>query len=161
MERALPGRRSTCSRCRPVWRVEFHLDRYGLSGFMRVILNRRDADTQSALRTFRKTDQRAAGILPGRDAWPHASAFLMQRRKSAELGRARSPLRAGVGCAAPASRAGILASAPLRARLRLTAEALRRRVKVGRVPHVRDALQSICPKPFGGQRTARPTKIGL
>ena len=29
--------------------------------------------------------------------------------------------------------------------------------KVGRVPHVRDAPPSICPKPFGGQRTARPT----
>ena len=78
------------------------------------------------------------------------------------VGRARSPLRAGVGCADPASRAGILPSAPLRARLRLPAETLRRRVKVGRVPHVRDAPQSIQPKTFGGQRTARPhTRSGF
>jgi len=34
------------------------------------------------------------------------------------VGRARSPLRAGVGCADPASQARILPSAPLRARLR-------------------------------------------
>jgi len=51
-----------------------------------------------------------------------------------------------------------LPSAPLRARLRLTAETLRRRVKVGRVPHVRDcAAPSVHPETSGGQGTARPT----
>ena len=75
--------------------------------------------------------------ITGFSHWTHLTA---EHAEDAELGRARRPLRAGVGRADPASQARILPSAPLRARLRLTAETLRRRVKVGRAVHCAPGL---------------------
>ena len=140
-------------------------------------------------------DHRAPGVLPAdlstfthannRATWTSPPQLLLVYRKDAQtqrVGRARSPLRAGVGHADSASGARILPSAPLRARLRrapLLVEkspdtlhppcghcgqdgrapisAQRRRESVGRVLHVRDAPPSVHPETSGGQRTARPT----
>jgi len=63
---------------------------------------RRGVPTNSQLRAYWSSVH--GMCLPagyGRNAWPHASASLTQRSRVAELGKARSPLRAGVGHANP------------------------------------------------------------
>jgi len=116
--------------------------------------------------------------------WSTALQKLLLQSFTAEaqrVGRARSPLRAGVGCADPASgfesgfprpygrgygarpswsKKALTRSIHLdgaAAKMAARQSAQRRRELVGRVPHVRDAPPCVHPKTSGGQRTARPT----
>ena len=85
------------------------------------------------------------------------------------VGRARSPLRAGVGRADPASRAGIPPSAPLRARLHGLMRPCGYRLQSWqahdcpgrRRPAAKMAARQICPKAYRVGRARSPLRAGV